>query len=506
MLGGPSSIKSVFGLNKTAWSSGSRTLAASTKSRRYKSTKNYETERDNDGTFEYKMDEFQKLLIYGQRAKTRLLTPYFTLNSKKPLPSDVVQKAMQHVHRKCPTLHFTAKERDGELWWYKPHKMNLDFQVLEKEISMYDAIEIAQREGIDDANENWKVRFKQAAEDDPCLLPEVKREYPHQSYIMIIYNHACSDGITSSRVAQTYFDVINALIEGDTIHDDVPIGEYISNVEIERAYKIRKENILKDPKYLEEMKTEVTKAEKTPLLIRTFPRPEATTPVTMHQMLEMSKDIMLRFTENCKINGVTSGTGFQNIVNTALIELAQDGGAKEDYFDMSVNVPVDLRRYMTQRDMPILGAHTRPMTSFITMAKDVRDDFWKNCQEVQFINNNLLKSGAVIDQTLVKQLFFQGTPAHEFFNSLPALTKDYGYSNMGTFDKVITGHGKHVQVTGLEQYQSTQHFIYPFFVCYYKFRGNFYLEINYATDSVTEDTAQHLCDKIKFLIMKYSAK
>ncbi|KAK7072553.1 hypothetical protein SK128_004337, partial [Halocaridina rubra] len=301
-------------------------------------------------------------------------------------------------------------------------------------------------------------------------------------------------------------DTINALIDGEDIDDNNPIGEFVSNEEYLKADAILREKLSKDPQRLETVKKMVTRATKTPEICRYISCPVVDKPMTKHKFVEVEPQILKKFLENCKAKGLTYGNSLQTVTNTAIVEMIQEAGACEEFYDMSVNMTIDTRRYLKKRALPALGLHARQMASLFTMPKNPRDRFWENCQMIHQNNKELLKSGSAIDQDVIRQHFIPQIPAEEFFQNQPALTRDYGFNNIGHLDLVIHGRGKHVKITNIESYQAVHNYTFPFYHQFFTYGGNIINIISYSTACLTDDTVEQLLGRIRSIITQYANK
>lgn len=461
----------------------------------------------DEGEWLHKVHDTEKMFIWGHRAGTRYSTPVYTFNSRKPITQEVFHQGMLHLHRKTPVCQVAAREREGELWWCKPRNVDIDVKILEKGTPVVDVVNALWREGFDDANGPLlKGRLIPANDEDPCLFPEIKEQFPYQYYMVSNPHHSVLDGISLAFICQPMIDLINAVIEGENIDDSAPTGVFVSSEEYEKADLMFKERLNKDPERLEEVKKEVLKSSKSPILLKGFPRPHDDNPMTKHVFIDLEPKVYHNFLDKCKENGIVYGSGFQAATSAALVELVQDTGCTDDSYDVSVNFTIDLRRYMKQRDHPILGLHARTMASLTNMNKNVRDHFWENCRYVQKVNKDMVKTGSAVEQDVVRQLFMPQVPPEKYFKTLPEVIRDFGINNVGPFDRVMHGKGKHVQLTEINCYTSAHRFIFSFYQQLFTFRGIPNNMISYATDWMTDETANLLVQKIKSIIAHVSQK
>lgn len=183
--------------------------------------------------------------------------------------------------------------------------------------------------------------------------------------------------------------------------------------------------------------------------------------------------------------------------------MIQEAGITDDSYDMSVNLAINLRRYLEVRELPILGLHSATMASVLNMDKNVRDKFWNNCRIIQKVNSNLIKTGSAVEQNVVRELCLPRVSAEDFYKTPQPLTRDYGLSNLGNLDKLFPGTGKHVQITDVENYTAVHGFIYPYLIQTYSYRGNLEFSLSYATNCVTDEVANRLANKVMSIVADY---
>ncbi|KAK7068142.1 hypothetical protein SK128_015598 [Halocaridina rubra] len=461
----------------------------------------------DEGEWIHALDYTQKVFLYGQRAGTRFNVPTYTLHARKPLSHDTIYKATQNIIRRSWVYQVVVREKEGELWWNKQDDVEVDIKIHQKGASKVDVLNKIWSEGFDEVNGPlWKTRLLESDEEDKFVSTEIKKEYPHRYYFYSFPHHALVDGQSAALFSQPIIDSINAVIEGEDIDDSKPIGEFVSNEEYLKADIILKEKLSKDPQRLETIKEIVNRSTKAPEICKYIPRPVVNKPMTKHTFVEVEPQILKKFLENCKAKGLTYGNSLQTVTNTAIVEMIQEAGACEEFYDMSVNMTIDTRRYLKKRALPALGLHARQMASLFTMPKNPRDRFWENCQNIHQSNKELLKSGSAIEQDVIRQYFIPQVPAEEFFQNQPALTRDYGFNNVGSLDPVIHGRGKHVQITHIESYQAVHNYTFPFYQQLFTYRGNDINMISYSTDCLTDDTVQQLLDRIRSIITQYANK
>ncbi|XP_066965758.1 uncharacterized protein [Macrobrachium rosenbergii] len=477
-------------------------LASPFFSRRISSSKTC-LNRDN-GKWVCKLCDDEKLYIYGHKVGTKHTAAYLTINSRKPITADVMRRALKHLHRKFPPYHLRIRERDGELWFFKPDggDTELDFRVRETGTPKYQVIDELYRpfDGVN--GPMCRFEFIPADGNDPCLFPDLKAKYPYQYYLADCPHHAVMDGFSNILFYSHLPNIVRTLLEGKELIDDSPVGEYISNEEYLRIYEKCAQGLLQNPEELTRVTSEVSRTDKRPLLFEAFPPPKTETPCTRHIMTQLDETYVSKISGKCKEMGITFGNVFQSITTTALVELVQEAGVRKDIYDISVLSNANLRRYMKKRTNPILGLHMRRMTAAYSVDGNVRDQFWSNCAKIQLLNQELLKNKSIIKQEVVRRLHFPYTPPEDFYKSKPELTIDFQYNNIG--DLGDFGGNEQVVFTNAGNYFQIHLSKIPFYHQLLSFKGNVISILSYATDSVTDQTASALVEKMKCLFKHFS--
>ncbi|XP_066965760.1 uncharacterized protein [Macrobrachium rosenbergii] len=457
--------------------------------------------RDN-GKWVCKLFADEKLYVYGHKVGTKHTTGHYTINSQKPITADIMERALKHLTRRFPPYHLRIRERDGELWFFKPDgDVGLDFKVCEKGTPKYQAIDEIYRP-FDEVNGPMSRYVMIPADDnDPCPFPDLKTKYPYQYYLLDCPHHAVTDGLSATTFASQIPNMLRTVLEGKQI-DDSPLGEYISNEECISLYEQYAKELLQNPEELTHLKNEISRAKKQPLLFEAFPPPKTETPCTRHIKTALDETSVKKILGKCKERGITFGNVFQGITTTALVELVQEAGVRKDAYDISVFYTADIRRYLKKQAKLVLGLHMRKMTAAYSVDGNVRDQFWSNCRKIQLMNQELLKRKSIIKQEVVHQLHFPYTPPEDFYKSKPELIADFQYNNMGNLGDF--GSNEQVIFTSAENYFQIHLSKFPFYHQLLSFKGNVISILSYATDSVSDQTASALVEKMNCLFKHFS--
>lgn len=452
----------------------------------------------------YPLDDIQLMFDEGHRRGTRLSVPLLTLSSAAPLSAEVVQQAFTHLSRKSFLHQLCLREREGRRWWYRNKTLPIDFKVLEDQPDKLKMVDQLLQERFMEEAPLLKMRFIPAADDNVCPIPELQERFPYKYYLALISHHGIMDGTTSLTITQKFIDLLNDVVDGRPINDEILFGDFVSNEEILKQNLLIKEQLLKDPERLAELEKYIRRANKTPTLLKAFPRPENVQPASKQIMLPIQSDVLQNFMRNCKIAGVTFSTGFQALINTATVEMVRDAGVEDDSHDISINLSTDLRRHMKPRPSYTLGFHLRGMTSVVNTHKNVRQHFWEYARNYNQTLKKNLKSGLVLEEEVARQILMPRVSPTALYDGPFEVTRDYGISSMPKVQHGLSGEGKHVQLTNIRQSTNVHLCLYPQLHIVYIFRGSCIYTISYATDYIADDTANIFADRMISLIRHFS--
>lgn len=356
---------------------------------------------------------------------------------------------------------------------------------------------------VDGSKPLWRARLIPASDDASCPMPELKAAYPYQYSFMTSCHHAVGDGMTVAFLTQRFVDMLNAVIDGQTI-DEKPFGMFVSNGDIARQEMAIQQQFLKDQERFETLKDEVLRSNKEPVLFKAFPKPKVERPSSGHITNCIDSETHKRISRKSKQAGVSFGTTLQASINIAMVEMVRDAGVSDDYHDISVNIAADLRRYMSRTPTASLGLHARTTAHATRTHKDARGRFWEYARDLHQDFGAKLKAGGVLQQDVVRQMVMPQIHPRDFYAGSPEVIRDYGFNNVGDLTQVIPGEGKHVQMTDLLQYSQVTKFIYPMLHQLFTFRGSCKYVISYADDCLTDETAHMIADKVMGILNEIS--
>lgn len=246
----------------------------------------------------------------------------------------------------------------------------------------------------------WKARLIPVSDDAPNCLPEIKAAFPYQYDFVFLPHHAIADGTAMITILQTLVDLLNDVIAGKSIEDE-PIGVFMDNKEIIEMDTAIMRELEKDPKRLSALKQDVLACDITPIILKAFPPPGGK-PATRVVHRDVNTETLVRFRAACKANGVSFNSGFEAVINTALVEMMRDAGMPEKSYNISIKLATDLRRYMQRRSFPMLSLLARTSVHRMETPVDARDHFWEYARKLHQTISQHLKSKEVIEQDVVR--------------------------------------------------------------------------------------------------------
>lgn len=350
----------------------------------------------------------------------------------------------------------------------------------------------------------WRVRLIPCGEDASCATPEVKADFPCQYDCLIITHHALCDGISTSTSIQSVLDILNDILSDRPVDDAEQIGEFSKATEIVALKSKIQEDLKRHPDRVEALKKTLPPPEKSLLLLEAFPPPAVATPSTRHVMRVVEPDVIHGFRTKSKKMGVTFNSSFVAVINTAITELAREAGIVRDSYKISSNHLVNLRRYMKSSRKLALGAYNICLSHSVDVDRDARETFWQNCRKINQELQDHLKFGVALEQKVASEISEEAVAPEDYFDNPRPVTHDFAVTNMGDLAKILPGLGRHVQISGLMSFNFIHRYIHMNLHQIFTFRGCSPYTISYATDYMTDETANKLADKVLSLLEDFS--
>ncbi|XP_045112014.1 uncharacterized protein LOC123505052 [Portunus trituberculatus] len=244
-----------------------------------------------------------------------------------------------------------------------------------------------------------------------------------------------------------------------------------------------------------------------PLLIEAYGSPrepvEQSTYIFPPVLLE--KDAVNKINHKCRSLDVTLNSFFTAVKNTALVELARDGGLKRNNYSITSCHPVDTRRLMEKCSEPYLGFHVISLTMHMITPHNVKDHFWEYTKHFDNEFRKKIKGNWMIEDRAMARLLRPEGYSHEehFAHPLP-LISDYIFSNLNNPGNNIKGIGKFVQITAVNVQNFLHKAHFPFGYVLFEFRGQLNLVVGHATGTVSREVIGRHLDKTLAVISDVS--
>ena len=209
-------------------------------------------------------------------------------------------------------------------------------------------------------------------------MPQVKDTFPHQYHFAFDFHHAVNDGFSLSIILQTFFTILDNLLDRAQI-DDMQVGELRDRWEIRAAEAKMRETLEKDPQRLKVLLEERNKLKnRVSLITEAFGEPQEPSPTTHLLDSQVLDDKLLQiFNAKCRAHNVTFNSGFSAVVNVALVEMVREAGVVRDSYMVFTRNPVNTRRFMSDRNSIVLGYHIMQMTHIMMTPWNTKNNFWK---------------------------------------------------------------------------------------------------------------------------------
>ncbi|XP_063884512.1 uncharacterized protein LOC135113248 [Scylla paramamosain] len=427
-------------------------------------------------------------------------TTTFTLNAASPITPILVEEALQHLYDKVESLRLCFRLRDGKLWVADMPRCKLDFQVVSG--SDLEEQHILLRDSPFNLHDGplWKTRLMPCPEDAVCHFPEVKAALPHQCHILMTLHHATNDGMVVMMVTQLLIDILDSLLQGLPVSSQ-QVGELHEGFEVREEEARIRAALLQDPERLVAAFRQHVGSKHLPLLMEAFGLPKAEDWTTKNlPPVVLNNQCMEKFAAKCRSMGATINAGFTALINTALVDLAQEAGLNKDVYHLSSSHPVDTRRLMKNCKSFILGYHAIPMTQSTATPRDVKEHFWQYVKKLDAELRDKIKRNYNCEERVLGAMLRPQDYTHEAHSVLRQLPScDYLFSNLYSPRTSYAGAGKCVQLTAAANYMTIHNERCSLGVGLFSFRGQARLQLAYSTAAINGEVAYKCQEKILIL-------
>ena len=289
----------------------------------------------------------------------------------------------------------------------------------------------------------WRARMVVCPSDEPCNLPQVKDTFPHQYHFAFDFHHAINDGFSMLIIIQTFFTILDNLLDGAQI-EDKQVGEVCGGWEIRAAEDKIRETLEKDPQRLKILLEERYKLKnRVSLITEAFGEPQEPSPTTYLLDSQVLDNKLLQiFHSKCKAHKVTFNSGISAVFNVALVEMVREAGVVRDSYLVSTCHPVDTRRYMSDKKSIVLGYHGMPMTQIMMTPWNTKNNFWKYVIDFDNKFRSCINKMGPLEERVLDTMMQTVTSDHNH-----KVISDCLISNVYSPRIMPYGNGKHIQLT-----------------------------------------------------------
>lgn len=344
-------------------------------------------------------------------------------------------------------------------------------------------------QGFPDGN-TWVFRMIPRQKDAPCAMPEVKEDFPYQYDLHMTGHHGLSDGLSVSLLVKRMVELLNDVILGRHISDELT-SRFLPREELWEIESRITKKLEEDPRRHDYVRETIP--DSTPLLLQAFPRPS----VDRVTSRILSRTVDLEATQNfqklCKAHGVTINSAFTAAINTAIVRLVQRSGISQQSYRIASNHLVSALRYLKQTPPDIMGGYALFLSHVSRM--NHTSNFWEYSKEVHRELKGALQSELPLEQKMAS-VMAQPNLAEDWARNPPKVVHDYGITNIAHFPMPERRADDQVLVTNVSSTAMVHKYIHMVLFLVYTFRGRSNYAISYATDYIADETARMLADEV----------
>ena len=340
----------------------------------------------------------------------------------------------------------------------------------------------------------WCARLVQDKEYNPMCPAQkmLNADFPYKSHLFFGFHHGITDGFSNMHTFNFFLTILNQVLEKQQINDEIQLAEYSPG----KIY----DHILSEIKNYWETNP-LDKLEANSVFIKRRAH-EANLPKVDQDIKEtisrtrniqrvLDKNRTEKFMDSCKEASVTVNSAFTAIASIALFELMRELGSKEDFMEVLIGHMINRRRYWGCDSSRLFGPHIGQLPQTIQVSSKSKESFWDFAKEVHKNFYEMLKNKTSFKQDLIK---------FENINNMTPIQKssefDFGVTNMGNLNKIISDDGKHVQISSLISTTSSDVFRSIGAHVLQTFRGYLYCGLDYGSLFMTSETANRFADII----------
>lgn len=435
----------------------------------------------------------------GHQQGTFMVCYHLILNTAQPLSEEKIQQTLLHLCRKVLSLRLCIQPRNGIQWFREITKPQLDFQ----EIAGGDVQSVIDglRQYRYDVTSGplWCSRLLYDVTTDATEM-DIPEGLEYMTHLFLGFHHGLHDATSNIKVCGWFVDILNDVIAGVPVDDDIQLGNYASHEQTDRLVAEKKKILEVNSKLKSELVYE-TVAKKSGLSLLRMINPVALgsekNGKALHLKHMLDRPTTSRFLNKCRAEGVTVHAAFTALANVALLDIVREKGILIDDCIMTSSHVVNNRRYWRDPIPDAMGCHVCfPLLDLQTLTpQNASKNFWNYARSVHIDLKKQLDSGKPLLQTALDN----SSPNQDFsdyYQMTATGLSNYSTSNMGDVTPMISQERENVRLTYFYRTISVNHTSNTLSHIMHTYRGYFIYVMDYNTGTVQTKTAERLCQKI----------
>ncbi|KAK7071262.1 hypothetical protein SK128_016447 [Halocaridina rubra] len=440
------------------------------------------------------IEEFSEV---GHLRGTFLISYQLTIASAAPLQEGHVQRTLQHLYHKVPSLRTCYGTRDGIVWLREATNKNIDFQVVKPNYCEWDVMNALRSYRYNsETGPLWCARLLPVNQKVIPGCP-IESDFPHRYHIFLGLHHGIADGMTAMKICGFIVTLLEDVIAGKHISDEEQLGDYVGQEETCSLINEKKVFLEQNPtKKNEAIKEIESYKDAKSVFMETLALATGTKNRTRSVTHFLNPEITHRFIQKCRAEGVTVHSAFTSLANVAIADILNEKGIDQESYKIINNHVINIRRYWTGDTSRSLGCHiVAPMRLYTDVPRNICGYFWDFARRVHDDLQNALNGGVILRNQAIGQLTStrRMDPDDFFYPLLPA---DYCTSNLGDVTSLVTEGGEHIRPLRVLRSVSIHSTNASWSHLFNTFRGRFVHVLDYNNGTVPKELAQSYSDQI----------
>ncbi|XP_037790287.1 uncharacterized protein LOC119585685 [Penaeus monodon] len=454
---------------------------------------------DSEGRWIHPLDQVELFFEGGHQHGTFLVCYHLILNTAQPLSEEKVQQALHHLYKKVLSLRLCIQPRNGVKWYREIIKPQLDFQ----EIAGGDVQSVIDglRQYRYDVSSGplWCCRLLYDVTTDAAEM-DIPEGLEHMTHLFLGFHHGLHDATSNIQVCGWLIDILNDLIAGVPVDDDIQLGNFTSHEQTNRLVAEKKKIL----EVNQNLKTELVYERAAKIsglsllrMINPVPLGSEKNGKSLHLKHMLDRPTTGRFLKKCRAEGVTAHAAFTALANVALLDILREKGILLDDCIITSSHVVNNRRYWRDPVPDSMGCHVCfPLLDLQTLTpQNASQNFWTYARSIHMDLKKQLDSGKPLLQTALNNCS-PNQDYSEYYQVTKTGLSNYSTSNMGDVTPMISQERENVRLTYFYRTISVSHSSNTLSHVMHTYRGYFIYVMDYNTGTVQTKTAERFCQKI----------